>query len=112
MKGIKILLGMLLSVGVMIAVMSFYEISLSGTMKKLGLAGADLSNMVSVESLNELGVSVKGGWECGLASRVKGSVEFMLAGDSEQGQLSFRLGEMRVLCGAGMMREGKIEAGT
>lgn len=112
MKGIKILLGILLSAGVMIAVMSFYEISLSGTMEKLGLAGTDLTNMVSVESLNELGVSVQSGWECGLASRAKGSVEFLLVGDSQQGQLSFRLGEMRVLCGAGMMREGEVEAGT
>lgn len=112
MRGIKILLGLFLSMGVLIAMMSFYEISLSGTMDKLGLVGADLTNMVSSENLNELGLSVKSGWECGLVSRAKGSVEFFLSGDSEQGQLSFRLGELRVLCGAGMMKAGEVETGT
>ena len=112
MRGIKILLGLLLSVGVLIAVFSLYQISLSGTMKKMGLEGADFANMISVDKLTNAGMAAKGELECGFGNRVKSSVEFLLAGDSKQGQLSFRLGERRIICGAGMMRSGKGETGT
>lgn len=108
----KVALGVFLSVGVMVAMISFYEISLSSSMKKLGLVDADFAGAVSREKLTEWGIAAKAGWECGMPNRVKGVVEFLLSGDSEQGQLSFRLGEMRVRCGAGMMREGEVETGT
>ena len=57
MRGIKILLGLLLSVGVLIAVFSLYQISLSGTMKKMGLEGADFANMISVDKLTNAGMA-------------------------------------------------------
>lgn len=99
-------------VGVMVAATSLYQMSLTGTLKKLGLYGADFSAAVSRERMEELGVQVRAGWECGLVNRVKGALQFILSGDAEQGQLSFRLGELRVVCGAGMMRAGQVEAGT
>lgn len=105
-------IGIFLSLGVLVAATSLYQMSLSGTMKKLGLYGSDFTSAVSRDKLSELGIQVKTGWECGLPSRIKGALGFMLSGDAEQGQLSFRLGEMRVQCGAGMIQDGRVEEGT
>jgi len=105
-------MGGLLTLGVLVGVMTVYQASYTNMMNKLGLVGADFSLAVKREQLRKTGMEIRGGWECGLPNRIRGSVEFMLSGDSEQGQLAFRLGQIRLACGAGMLERGEVETGT
>lgn len=112
MKWWYVLLALFLGIGIVIASISLYQESYKGTLEKFGLVGGDFSQAVVKEKTSSWQAELRSGFECGLFNRMRGAAEFMLSGDSEQGQLSFRLAEARVVCGASMMREGKIEVGT
>lgn len=112
MKWWQIVLGLGLMAGVLVGVFSLYQLSVDSTLKKLGLIGADLAATVEEAQVTDWRAKVESNLRCGIANRIRGTMEFMLSGDSEQGQLSFRLGEHRIKCGASMISEGQVEVGT
>ena len=99
-------------IGVGVAVVSTYKMSVSGLMEQVGLVQADFGASVSSEKLSGVVYETKSLFACNLAARVKGSMEFILGGDRQQAELAFKLGESRIICGAAMMYEGKVEEGT
>lgn len=103
---------MFLFVGLIIAFLSLYKASINGLLKNVGLVGSDFSTEVVHDELRKAVLLTKGKFSCDLPTRMKGTISFMLASDQEQGQLAFRLGEGRMVCGATLLSQGDVEVGT
>lgn len=112
MKWWRVAIGLFLLIGLIIAVFSLYKASVNGLLNNVGLVGSDFSVAVVQDEIRKAVLATKGKFRCDLPSRLKGTVSFMLASDQEQGQLAFRLGEGRMVCGASMLAEGDVEVGT
>lgn len=108
----KMFLSIFLIVGLAIAIYSVYKASVAGTMDKLGLVGADFASSVNREQLADQYVVAKSGIKCGLLNRLSGTIQLLVSADDRQGELSFRLGKNRILCGAEMLSGGIVENGT
>lgn len=98
--------------GVVVAGVSLYQMSLTGTMRKLGLYGADFSEAVSSEKLSNWEAELGRGSGCGILNKASGLVGLGLARGDERGRRLFGLGERRIECGVEMMRRGRVEEGT
>lgn len=112
MKLWSLLLGIFLCAGAVIAIISLYNSSVSGTMEKMGLVGSDFSVSVTEEKLDRAYLTTLSNIKCGLASRVSGAIKYMFSRDDQQGEMSFALGEQRIKCGGSMIASGKVEEGT
>lgn len=112
MKWWSVGVGLFLLIGLVVAVFSLYRASVDGLMQSLGLVGGDFSVGVVQDKIDQAVAGTKGKIACDLPTRLRGTMAFFLASDQEQGQLSFRLGEARIKCGAVMLAEGEVEVGT
>lgn len=108
----KFLVILLVVTGIAVAVFSLYTLSVKGTMNKLGLVGSDFSTSVISEQLDQKVLSIKSMTQCGMVARVAGAMNFLISSDDKQGELSFRLGQDRIKCGAAIIAEGSVETGT
>lgn len=112
MKGFKLMAGVVIVVGLVIAIVSLYRSSVDSFMQKSGLIGADWSTVVFKEKIDNLVNVTRGTLACDLPTRLKGSVAYLLGGEEQKVKMSFVLGEARIKCGAVMLSEGKTEEGT
>lgn len=102
----------MLAVGLVVAVISTYRLSVTGLMNQVGLVGADFGAAINRSKLNRDVAEAKSFFTCNVANRIKGTLEMLLGGDRQQAELAFKLGEARITCGEAMMYEGKAENGT
>lgn len=112
MHSLKIALGVLLALGLGVAILSAYKASVAGVMKQVGLVGSDFSVAVVKEKIAKAVTNTQSTLSCDLPTRIQGAVKFMYSSDTEQGRLAFRLGESRIQCGARMLANDNVENGT
>lgn len=108
----KVIVGFTLLLGLFIALISVYRASVAGTMGKLGLVRSDFAATVNTDSLSDQYLAVASDLRCGIMNRFSGTIQFFLSSDDRQGELSFRLGRNRILCGASLLAASQAESGT